>query len=81
MQWYQTREFTEGIYNLMNVISKHIKMQGFMISSYFHLYSKFPEMTLDQIKQGKLVYICKTCETFKSKFSENGKTVIYWNSP
>ena len=57
MQWYQTREFTEGIYNLINVISKHIKMQGFMISSYFHLYPKFPEMTLNQIEQGKLVYI------------------------
>ncbi|KAJ9701782.1 hypothetical protein PVL29_006942 [Vitis rotundifolia] len=47
----------EGIYNLMNVISKQIKMQGFITPSYFHLYPKFMETILPHIKEGKVAYV------------------------
>ena len=47
----------EGIYNLMNVISKQIKMQGFITPSYFHLYPKFLETILPHIKEGKVAYV------------------------
>ena len=47
----------EGIYNLMNVINKQIKMQGFITPSYFHLYPKFLETILPHIKEGKVAYV------------------------
>lgn len=47
----------EGIYNLFSIITKRIRMQGFLQSDYLHLYPKFMEDVIGYYKQGKIVYI------------------------
>ncbi|XP_039167182.1 2-alkenal reductase (NADP(+)-dependent)-like [Eucalyptus grandis] len=55
-------EQPEGIHNLTNFILKRIRMEGFVVSDYYHLYPKFLEMVLPQIKEGKIVYVEDTAE-------------------
>ncbi|XP_039158623.1 2-alkenal reductase (NADP(+)-dependent)-like [Eucalyptus grandis] len=50
-------EQPEGIHNLMNLILKQVRMEGFLVSSYYHLYPKFLETVLPHIKQGKITYV------------------------
>ena len=47
----------KGIYNLFNLISKRIRMQGFLQSDYLNLYPRFLEDVSNYYKQGKIVYI------------------------
>ncbi|XP_042509474.1 2-alkenal reductase (NADP(+)-dependent)-like [Macadamia integrifolia] len=46
----------EGVHNLFNLISKRIRMEGFVVHDHYHLYPKFLDFTLQYIKEGKLVY-------------------------
>ncbi|KAL5703461.1 2-alkenal reductase (NADP(+)) [Ranunculus cassubicifolius] len=50
-------EKPQGVENLFCLITKRIKMQGFVVSDYQHLYPKFLEQTLEYIKQGKICYV------------------------
>ncbi|XP_015066502.1 2-alkenal reductase (NADP(+)-dependent)-like [Solanum pennellii] len=50
-------EQTEGVHNLFYIISKRIRMEGFVIFDYFHLYSKYLEMIIPKIKAGDVVYV------------------------
>ncbi|XP_030527772.2 2-alkenal reductase (NADP(+)-dependent)-like isoform X2 [Rhodamnia argentea] len=50
-------EQPEGMYNLMNILLKRVRMQGFLVFDYYHLYPKFLETVLPQIKEGKIVYV------------------------
>ncbi|KAF8013550.1 hypothetical protein BT93_I1407 [Corymbia citriodora subsp. variegata] len=50
-------EQPEGVHNLMNLILKRVRMEGFLVFDYYHLYPKFLEMVLPQIKEGKIVYV------------------------
>ncbi|KAG8363063.1 hypothetical protein BUALT_BualtUnG0008100 [Buddleja alternifolia] len=50
-------EEPEGVQNLLCVISKQIRMEGFIVSDYYHLYPKFVEMVLPLIKEGKITYV------------------------
>ncbi|KAL3752823.1 hypothetical protein ACJRO7_000252 [Eucalyptus globulus] len=45
----------EGIHNLINLVLKRVRMEGFVESDYYHIYPKFLEMVLPQIKEGKIV--------------------------
>nr|XP_043605877.1 2-alkenal reductase (NADP(+)-dependent)-like [Erigeron canadensis] len=47
----------EGINNLVFLIYKRIRMEGFQVSDYFHSYPKFTEMILPLIKEGKITYV------------------------
>ncbi|XP_027350752.1 2-alkenal reductase (NADP(+)-dependent) isoform X2 [Abrus precatorius] len=47
----------KGIYNLFNLISKRIRMQGFLQSDYLHLYPRFLKDVSSYYKQGKIFYI------------------------
>ncbi|XP_047333667.1 2-alkenal reductase (NADP(+)-dependent)-like [Impatiens glandulifera] len=46
-----------GVQNLFNLISKRIRMEGFAVFDYYHLYTKFLEMILPHIKEGKVDYV------------------------
>ncbi|KAF8013544.1 hypothetical protein BT93_I1401 [Corymbia citriodora subsp. variegata] len=46
----------DGIHNLLNLLLKRVRMEGFVVSDHYHLYPKFLEMVLPQIKEGKIVY-------------------------
>ncbi|XP_020533318.2 2-alkenal reductase (NADP(+)-dependent) [Jatropha curcas] len=45
-----------GIFNSNQVILKSIRMQGYVVSDYYHLLPKYLEMVIPNIKQGKIVY-------------------------
>lgn len=46
-----------GIRNLFSLISKRVKMQGFLQSDYLHLFSRFVEDVGSLYKQGKITYL------------------------
>lgn len=53
----QSLSASQGIHNLFNLITKRVKMQGFLQSDYLHLYPQFLETISDYYNQGKIVYI------------------------
>ncbi|PHT51713.1 hypothetical protein CQW23_06175 [Capsicum baccatum] len=50
-------ETTEGVHNLFCLITKRIRMEGFIVFDHYHLYPKYLEMIIPQIKDGKIAYI------------------------
>ncbi|KAH0735945.1 hypothetical protein KY285_011652 [Solanum tuberosum] len=50
-------EKTEGVHNLFCLITKRIRMEGFLVSDHYHLYPKYLEMIIPQIKDGIVVYV------------------------
>ncbi|KAG5569330.1 hypothetical protein H5410_059096 [Solanum commersonii] len=48
---------TEGVHNLLSLIAKRIRMEGFIVSDHYHLYPKYLEMIIPQIKGGNIVYV------------------------
>ncbi|XP_030445254.2 2-alkenal reductase (NADP(+)-dependent)-like isoform X1 [Syzygium oleosum] len=50
-------EQPEGVHNLLNLLLKRVRMEGFVVPDYYHLYPKFLETVLPQIKEGKIVYV------------------------
>ncbi|KAE9593967.1 putative oxidoreductase [Lupinus albus] len=47
----------EGVTNLANLIYKRVRMEGFVVTDYYHLYPKFLEFLLPHIREGKVVYV------------------------
>ncbi|CAL0316936.1 unnamed protein product [Lupinus luteus] len=47
----------KGIHNLLNLVTRRIRMQGFLQSDYLHLYPQFLEHVASSYKQGKILYI------------------------
>ncbi|XP_010070436.2 2-alkenal reductase (NADP(+)-dependent) [Eucalyptus grandis] len=47
----------EGVHNLINLIWKRVRMEGFVVFDYYHLYPKFLETVLPQIREGKIAYM------------------------
>ncbi|WCJ30313.1 Zinc-binding dehydrogenase family protein [Euphorbia peplus] len=50
-------EQPEGVNNLMNIIYKRIRIEGFVVSDYNDQYPKYLKMVLEYIREGKVVYI------------------------
>ncbi|KAK1390877.1 Double bond reductase [Heracleum sosnowskyi] len=59
-------EKPEGVYNLTSVIMKQLRVQGFLVFEYYHLYPKFLELVLPYIKEGKINYLEDTAEGLES---------------
>lgn len=59
-------EKPEGVHSLVNLITKEIRMQGFLVFSYYNLYPKFLEMVLPQIREGKITYVEDVAEGLES---------------
>uniref|UniRef100_UPI00397EB44D zinc-binding dehydrogenase n=1 Tax=Salmonella sp. s58078 TaxID=3159699 RepID=UPI00397EB44D len=51
------RDRPEGTQNLFQLISKSIRMEGFLVFDYYHLNPKFLEMVVPLIKEGKIKYV------------------------
>ncbi|KAL6976096.1 2-alkenal reductase (NADP(+)) [Sarracenia purpurea var. burkii] len=47
----------EGVHNLFCLITKRVRVEGFLVFDYYHLYPKFLDMILPHIKEGKIVYV------------------------
>ncbi|KAK3002529.1 hypothetical protein RJ639_022007 [Escallonia herrerae] len=56
----------EGVHNLFCLITKCVRMEGFLVSDYYHLYPKFLEMVLPDIKEGKISYVEDIAEGLES---------------
>ncbi|XP_057468905.1 2-alkenal reductase (NADP(+)-dependent)-like [Actinidia eriantha] len=50
-------EQPEGVTNLMCLVYKRIRMEGFAVFDYFPQYSKFLDTVLPHIRDGKIVYV------------------------
>lgn len=59
-------EQNEGVHNLFCLISKRLRMQGFLAVDYFPLYKKFVEMVTPHIKEGKVTYVEDIAEGIES---------------
>ncbi|WCJ21854.1 Zinc-binding dehydrogenase family protein [Euphorbia peplus] len=47
----------EGIYNLMTIVYKRVRIQGFIASDYYSQYGKFLDIVVPYIKEGKIEYV------------------------
>ncbi|KAK1318130.1 NADP-dependent alkenal double bond reductase P2 [Acorus calamus] len=47
----------EGVHNLICLITKRVRMQGFAVFDHYHKYDEFVETTREYIKEGKIVYV------------------------
>ncbi|KAL2470116.1 NADP-dependent alkenal double bond reductase P2 [Abeliophyllum distichum] len=56
----------EGVHNLFCLITKRIRMEGFLVRDYYHLYPKFLETILPKIIEGKIKYVEDTAEGLES---------------
>ncbi|XP_074281310.1 2-alkenal reductase (NADP(+)-dependent)-like [Silene latifolia] len=56
----------EGVHNLFCLVSKCIRMEGFLVHNYYHLYPKYLEMILPLIKEGKISYVEDVAEGLES---------------
>ncbi|KAH7861525.1 hypothetical protein Vadar_027374 [Vaccinium darrowii] len=54
---YNLLEQVEGVNNLMNLLYKRVRMEGFAAFDYFPFYSKFLESVLPYIREGKIIYV------------------------
>ncbi|KAL7209027.1 hypothetical protein ACSBR1_030720 [Camellia fascicularis] len=59
-------EQSEGVHNLFCLITKRVRMEGFLVFDYYHLYPKFLEMILPRIKEGKITYVEDVAEGLES---------------
>ncbi|GMP78879.1 hypothetical protein CsSME_00034650 [Camellia sinensis var. sinensis] len=59
-------ERPEGVHNLFCLITKRVRMEGFIVFDYYHLYPKFLEMILPCIKGGKITYVEDVAEGLES---------------
>ncbi|XP_068636520.1 2-alkenal reductase (NADP(+)-dependent)-like isoform X2 [Aristolochia californica] len=47
----------EGVHSLFCVVTRRIRMEGFMIADHFHKYPEFYEEMREYLRQGKIVYL------------------------
>ncbi|KAM5551629.1 2-alkenal reductase (NADP(+)-dependent) [Rosa sericea] len=59
-------EKPEGVHNLMFLVYREVRMQGFVVLNYYHLYEKFLETVLLDIKKGKITYVEDVVEGLES---------------
>lgn len=64
-------EEQEGVRNLATVIYKRVRLQGFVVSDYYHKYSNFLEFVLPYIREGKITYVEDVAEGL-----ENGPSAL-----
>uniref|UniRef100_A0A803KTU3 Enoyl reductase (ER) domain-containing protein n=1 Tax=Chenopodium quinoa TaxID=63459 RepID=A0A803KTU3_CHEQI len=59
-------EQPEGVHNLFEIVAKRIRMEGFIVFDYYHLYPKYLEMILPHIREGKVSYVEDVAEGLES---------------
>ncbi|PIA29589.1 hypothetical protein AQUCO_05800017v1 [Aquilegia coerulea] len=50
-------EELEGVQNLFCLVTKRIRMEGFLVWDYSEVYPKFEELVREYMKEGKIVYV------------------------
>ncbi|OMO88671.1 Alcohol dehydrogenase superfamily, zinc-type [Corchorus olitorius] len=50
-------EQPEGLRNLTTIVSKQVRMQGYLVFDYYHLYPNYLQMILPKIRQTQVLYV------------------------
>lgn len=75
----------EGVRNLLNMVGKEVRMEGYLVGSYLDRFDDFTKEMETYLKEGKLISKCKTfngiesfIESLESLFTSSsmGKVVI-----
>jgi NADPH-dependent curcumin reductase CurA len=61
-----TLDEPEGIKNMMNIIYKRLRLEGFVVTDCYHLFPKFLDFMLPCIREGKIVYVEDISEALES---------------
>ncbi|GKV04394.1 hypothetical protein SLEP1_g16552 [Rubroshorea leprosula] len=56
----------EGVSNLMNIVYKRVRVEGFVVFDYLQQYSKFLDTLISYIKDGKITYVEDIAEGLES---------------
>ncbi|GKV04393.1 hypothetical protein SLEP1_g16551 [Rubroshorea leprosula] len=56
----------EGVSNLMNIVYKRVRVEGFLVLDYLQQYSKFLDTVIPYIKEGKITYVEDIAEGLES---------------
>ncbi|GLU17896.1 hypothetical protein SLE2022_342440 [Rubroshorea leprosula] len=56
----------EGVSNLMNIVYKRVRVEGFIVLDYLQQYSKFLDTVIPYIKEGKITYVEDIAEGLES---------------
>ncbi|XVF65883.1 hypothetical protein PTKIN_Ptkin09bG0286700 [Pterospermum kingtungense] len=56
----------EGVYNLMLIVYKRVRIEGFTVFDYYPQYSKFLDFVLPYIREGKIKYVEDIAEGLES---------------
>ncbi|CAN6380928.1 unnamed protein product [Urochloa humidicola] len=59
-------EQPDGVRNLFTIIPKAVRVEGFNVSCYFHMYSRFEEEMAGYIKEGKVIVVEDVVEGIES---------------
>ncbi|GMJ01648.1 hypothetical protein like AT5G16990 [Hibiscus trionum] len=60
------KEQLDAVHNLIYIIPKRIRMQGFLVTDFYHLYPKYLETIIPHIKEGKITYVEDKAEGLES---------------
>ena len=61
----------QGIRNLLSLVYKRIRIEGFTVYDYYHLFPNFLDLVLPYIREGKIAYVEDTAEGL-----ENGPSAL-----
>uniref|UniRef100_A0A2N9EM98 Enoyl reductase (ER) domain-containing protein n=1 Tax=Fagus sylvatica TaxID=28930 RepID=A0A2N9EM98_FAGSY len=67
----------EGVHNLLHLIYKRVRIEGFVVTDYYHLYTKFLDLVLPHIAEGKIVYVEDIVEGLENATSSTNWD-IFW---
>jgi NADPH-dependent curcumin reductase CurA len=56
----------EGIRNLLTLVYKRVRIEGFTVYDYYHLFPKFLDLVLPYIREKKIVYVEDVAEGLES---------------
>lgn len=59
-------EKLEGVHNLMNIVTKRLRMEGFVVADHYSKYRKFEEMMVQHLKSKEIGYVEDIAEGLES---------------
>ncbi|XVF37508.1 hypothetical protein REPUB_Repub20aG0014900 [Reevesia pubescens] len=61
-----TMTLLEPVHNLRYIVAKRVRLEGFLVGDFYHLYPKYLEMIIPSVKEGKVTYVEDVAEGLES---------------
>ncbi len=61
----------EGVSNLMSIVYKRVRIEGFIVFEFYHKYPKYLDMALAYMREGTIIYVEDIAESL-----ENGPAAL-----